>query len=1245
MNKLIFNRAMTIIIASFVCICSSCVNEEYELSKENLDLTATLFQDGVSIPLGSTSKITLGSLASMLDEDTKKYIQQLEDAYMFGVSDSFDMTKDIQDAFSGIGGLESLTMNEEFSFRLSNIDLSSISIEGQTLGTEGVNISDMMKIPDINECLPTISESLSGFSINLPSLNADDLTLDISSVIGNFTHNADVVSLGKLNVPSQIKSSPLYTQDMYYNDLKDNDVLKNSGLLLPDLTSCKFEEYSVEVPLRITLPKEIQSVKSIKLDKDASFELIIEMQNTLFTSGSFAPEILINLHDLFHIDKDDSGLGEGGYVDHPDGMSAIEHHIHDKFVMNAKNGWKADHVYHIDSLAVSADDWKKVGGALVLDKKVAITLSGELKTDGLKTTLEQLDEKGKDPMSLKIDIKFNDLEIDDVEMYINPVSVSQNLGMSFDIQDIHLPEIVKKVDYVEFDQGSPLRLTMSADVPEYCDRMNLSLKTLKIEFPEGVEVAHDKSKGDAGDYDPTTRTLVYSGVKLAEGLQEDIMIKRLHFDEPVAGKLSYLGDIQVVAEAYAQGVVSSKSILNSNDDESLSVDVNVLYEPKLSDYCVLIDDYLYDIQVNPVVIETEVSSDVAQMFKGEPVTVTVKQIDGENPKIVINLDYPSDVPALQIRPKKGEGLKLDFPDIINFSAASVAKYKIDTDTNSIFFDEDDVIPNEIELEISGITVLPEKVGNKYFIKDRLEVFGGVRLAATEFHMSDVAQIQNSHAKIGFSAKTPTLSPAEIGLDEYVISISERIDIDGMEIDIPEVISTIRVSEITLKDVYLALDIDASEVASLVGGAKMTLSMDISLPEILMVEGVQDGKLHIEKEFKNGILNLEPIRINGLDLSKIGVKDGKLSLEKMAVAIDGSLKAEELKIDMDQLEGKDVAVAIAGGLASYDAAGKPTETIEIDKIVGNVGLGIEPIETTLDLSSVAEAIRGENLSVVPDIDTFWLTLDVNTNIDIPVKADLEIVPYFGEEAGEKTVVEISLDPEKRVNDQYRIYISNKNPQTPGLTFINLDLVSLLYKKVSGQKTVMASNLVVNMNAGLDPEKECVIEPSKDYVFSVDYQVGIPLALGKDFIVEYRDVIDDIPAEANQLLAYGSLGLGGKITNGLPLHISLQLILLDAEGNVIPMKQGAGKMEIAPCDPTGRPVATDISLVLGGIDKNAPELNAIEFVFTVDSKGAVGVPLSSDSFLQVQLSALIPDGVTLDLNSMLEGEKNEDGEDNE
>ena len=311
----------------------------------------------------------------------------------------------------------------------------------------------------------------------------------------------------------------------------------------------------------------------------------------------------------------------------------------------------------------------------------------------------------------------------------------------------------------------------------------------------------------------------------------------------------------------------------------------------------------------------------------------------------------------------------------------------------------------------------------------------------------------------------------------------------------------------------------------------------------------------------------------------------------------------------------------------------------------MGLQIDPVETALDLSSIAELVNGENMSLVLDINTFWLSVDINTNVDVPVKGELEITPYYGEEAGQKKIVVIELDPSERIDDKYRIYISNKNPQTSGLKFIDLDLMSLLYNKKEGQKPVMATSLAINLNAGVDPEKECVIEPSKEYFFSADYEVGVPLELGEDFSFEYRDVITGLPEVASELMAYGSLGLGGKITNGLPLRMNLQLRLLDAEGNVIPMKEGAGKMEIAPCDPTGRPVTTDISLVLGGIDKNAPQLYAIEFVFTVDTKGAAGVPLTPDSYLQVKLGALIPDGVTVNLNSLLNGENNENDEDNE
>lgn len=1245
MNKLIFNRAMTIIIASFLCICYSCVNKEYELSEENLDMTTTLFQEGVSIPLGSTSKITLGSLTSMLDEETRKYLQQLENAYFIGISDSFDATKDIQDAFSGIGGLESVSMNEKFAFSLSNIDLSSISIEGSKIGPQGVNISEMVNIPDIK--LPGIDASLPGISIDLPSVEPENLSLDLTDVLDDFKHEVTVVELeSALNIPDKVKNSNYYRKPIDYNNISQQDraALELLGLNLPTMsTDLVLSEYTVEVPLQITLPKEVQSVKTIKLDKNAKFEMVLEMENPLFTSGSFTPELTINLHDLFHIDAIESGFEDGGYMDHPKGKNPIEHHIHDKFVMSSSNGWKSDHVYHIDSLAVSESDWKKVGESLVLDKNVAITLSGNLTTQDLMTTLEHLENEGKAPMKLKIEIKFQNFKVDDVQMNIKPIEVAENLEMSFDVEEIALPEMVKKVDYVEFDENNPLTLKMSAKIPDMCSTMDISLESLKIEFPRGIEVAHDNA--DAGVYDVETRTLTYSDIKLSEGLDEAIRITKLNLDDPVGGKLSYAGKVKVSAQASAKGLISSKNILNSTGGNNLSVNVEVGYEPKLSDYCVVIDDYTYDVEVDPVNINTEIGSQIAEMLNDKPVTVTLKKIDGENPKIVINLNYPKDIDALKILPKKGEGLRFDFPDMISFAASSLAALNHDPQTNTIIFGEDDEIPSEIVLEITGIKVQPVEEDGKYYIKDCLQVSGGVRLAATEIHMKDIEYIQHAGAEIMFGAIIPTLSPAEIGLDEYSIPISESIDIEGMDIELPEMISSINISELSLKDVYLALDIDASKVATLVGDAKMTLRMDISLPEILMVEGVQNGNLHIEKEFENGSLTLDPIKIHGLNLSKIEVKDGKLTLDDMKVAVDGALKAEHIKINMDELEGKEAEVSIACSLASRNEDGCPGETIEIDKIIGNVGLQIDPVETTIDLSSIAEMINGENMSLVLDINTFWLSVDINTNVEVPVKGELEITPYYGDEPGQKKIVVIELDPSERVDDKYRIYISNKDPQTQGLTFVKLDLMSLLYNKTEGQKPVMASSLAINLNAGIDAEKECVIEPSKEYFFSADYEIGVPLELGEDFSFEYRDMISGLPEVVSELFAYGSLGLGGKITNGLPLRMDLQLRLLDAEGNVIPMKEGAGKMEIAPCDPTGRPVTTDVSLVLGGIDKNAPQLHAIEFVFTVDTKGAAGVPLTPDSFLQAKLGALIPDGVTLDLNSLLNGENNENDEDNE
>ena len=158
MEKFRFNRAITVVVAFFALVFAiSCVNEEYELSEERLDLNVTVFQEGISIPLGSTKEITVGELYDLLDEDTRKMLQQLEGAYMFSMSDSYDLTEDIAEAFSGLGSLEAIKVDESFAFSLTNVDLSSLKIKGQEIAPQGIDVSGMVSVPDVQQYLPVIN--------------------------------------------------------------------------------------------------------------------------------------------------------------------------------------------------------------------------------------------------------------------------------------------------------------------------------------------------------------------------------------------------------------------------------------------------------------------------------------------------------------------------------------------------------------------------------------------------------------------------------------------------------------------------------------------------------------------------------------------------------------------------------------------------------------------------------------------------------------------------------------------------------------------------------------------------------------------------------------------------------------------------------------------------------------------------------------------------------------------------------
>ena len=96
MKSALFNRVtMLFVTASIVFSTLSCVQEEYEISEENLNLEVTVFQEGVSIPLGSTEAIKVSDLLDELDPEIKEQLTITDGVYALSTSETFDFSEDL----------------------------------------------------------------------------------------------------------------------------------------------------------------------------------------------------------------------------------------------------------------------------------------------------------------------------------------------------------------------------------------------------------------------------------------------------------------------------------------------------------------------------------------------------------------------------------------------------------------------------------------------------------------------------------------------------------------------------------------------------------------------------------------------------------------------------------------------------------------------------------------------------------------------------------------------------------------------------------------------------------------------------------------------------------------------------------------------------------------------------------------------------------------------------------------------
>lgn len=472
----------------------------------------------------------------------------------------------------------------------------------------------------------------------------------------------------------------------------------------------------------------------------------------------------------------------------------------------------------------------------------------------------------------------------------------------------------------------------------------------------------------------------------------------------------------------------------------------------------------------------------------------------------------------------------------------------------------------------------------------------------------------------------------VEIKEHTVPINSKFAFEGMEMgDLPE--DLVSVGEIQLDQVYLYMTLRIAEFAEFISSSDVSVDMKMSLPSIVRVEDERmvDGMLAIQGRLnQKGEITLDPVKVTSLDLAGIDIKSEN-PFEGMDVVLSGDILFKGGTANLGVLGSLTPSLQVDGTIMTAGTK----DRIRFSKVTGKIDYQIYPMTIIMDMSELMSSLNSENLQTTLDVNRFGLRLDLESNFKIPVDAMISVTPYKGETAGTpvafKNPIKLSCPEVSGESVFTRLWLSNTTEgKSEDCMFVELDLVSVLKQ--------MPDRVDFTITAWTDPEEDSELVPSVQYVLKADYEAQLPIEFGKDFSMEFTQSIGDLPAELGAIFEAGSLALGGKITNSLPLQLEMSLSLLDSNGELIPLAEDAGKQVIKSCGADGTPVKSDVNLMLK-VNPGADilDISSLELKFNVTSKESAGVPVTKDSFVQAVLYALVPEGITIDLDQYMEVEE--------
>lgn len=852
----------------------SCVNEEYDMSEDNLNLEVTPFEDGLTLPLGSTDPIKLKELLKDVDSDILGTGEN--GAYSINFNDSFDMTDQLS-SLKDLVDIPDVDFSQKVVFQMNDVDVSDVKVTAQDYAFEH-DLSASVNVPDVT--MPAVTEKIevaAGLNDYAPS--ASDMVIDMAAV----EHDMEFMSLSDAadDLAGVVEEdTPLSLEDEMFADYL--------------ATSVEFEVKET-VGMNISLPKGINSVDQIVLSDKAAIKVSMELVNSFLYSGALIPDVDLDLSNIFHLKGITGGVA----------------HLEDDFRLTEDNNYKQSVVYYIDSLAVTSADWsrKDADSPYVLDKEFAVEAGGDILFENLMTTVNLI--RNCKNIDVKLVIEFVDLEIADVVMGIDPVEIAQENTVPMSMDNLEIPEAIESLGGVTFVAGSGIDIVVKAQNADKVRGLDLGLETLAITFPKALAV-------EGADAD---NKIIITDVDLAKGVEKHVNITGLTLPEAVDGKISFNENIEVKAVANAAGKVHSADLPSSAAND-VKVLVNVSSSLEVADYQVKMAGYDYELAIEPEVIKVEIPEALADLDE------IVIYPEG-TPVVKISFDIPE--LALDVTPS-AEGLNISFPEIMKFKELP-SSYNYDLASNSITLKGS--FPAEVSLPVDKLVLKPvqDPADGKYYAEGEVNVKGGVSLAAGTLNKADVESLSNA-GKIAVVAHVPELVPSSLALDRFETSIREEVELDLLSAeDMPE--ELVAVNTIELNDTYINLSLDASALPEL-GDAVLTVDLAVDLPDMIKVTGADaDGNIRLSGKIDDkGMIVIDPVKVEALDLTGKDISKGI----KDVIVIDGTVALENAAIDVEEWLGKDLEIGFKAGIEDIDIAKVSGKVdYQVDPIVESVDL--------------------------------------------------------------------------------------------------------------------------------------------------------------------------------------------------------------------------------------------------------------------------------------------------------------------